>query len=145
MTSIPEMDALFNGFGGLATFLIAWSEFNNNPETFFQSALVMITLAIGGITFTGSLVAYGKLSELITGKALVLPGRHVLNILMTLACLVLGYMFLLQYGLWTLIAMTIIAFIIGAHLVLAIGGADMPVVVSMLNSYSVWALSLIHI
>ncbi|MBL6903675.1 MAG: NAD(P)(+) transhydrogenase (Re/Si-specific) subunit beta, partial [SAR86 cluster bacterium] len=63
MTSIPEMVALFNGFGGLATFLIAWSEFNNGPDSFFQSALVMFTLAIGGITFTGSLIAYGKLSE----------------------------------------------------------------------------------
>jgi len=94
---------------------------------------------IGAITFTGSIIAFGKLSELITGKALILPARHALNIIMLLACLTLGYMFLDHAGSWTLIVMTIIAFIIGAHLVLAIGGADMPVVVSMLNSYSGWA------
>jgi NAD(P) transhydrogenase subunit beta len=94
---------------------------------------------IGAITFTGSIIAFGKLSELITGKALILPARHALNIIMLLACLTLGYMFLTHVGYWTLIVMTIIAFIIGAHLVLAIGGADMPVVVSMLNSYSGWA------
>ena len=79
------------------------------------------------------------MSEIITGKALILPGRHTLNIIMLLACFTLGYMFLTHSGNWTLIVMTIIAFIIGAHLVLAIGGADMPVVVSMLNSYSGWA------
>ena len=63
MTSIPEMVALFNGFGGLATFLIAWSEYNSIPDNYFQHLLVMITIYIGGVTFTGSLIAYGKLSE----------------------------------------------------------------------------------
>ena len=63
MTSIPEMVALFNGFGGLATFLIAWSEFNSIPDNLFQHILVMTTLYIGGVTFTGSLVAYAKLAE----------------------------------------------------------------------------------
>ena len=100
---------------------------------------VFIGVFIGAITFTGSIVAFGKLSELITGKALILPGRHALNIIMLCGCFVLGYMFLSHSGNWTLILMTVIAFIIGAHLVLAIGGADMPVVVSMLNSYSGWA------
>jgi len=100
---------------------------------------VFIGVFIGAITFTGSIVAFGKLSELITGKVLILPGRHALNIIMLCGCFVLGYMFLSHSGNWTLILMTVIAFIIGAHLVLAIGGADMPVVVSMLNSYSGWA------
>lgn len=63
MTSIPEMVALFNGFGGLATFLIAWSEFNSTPDNLFQHILIMTTVYIGGITFTGSLIAYGKLAE----------------------------------------------------------------------------------
>src|SRR5210317_2436832 len=63
ITAIPEMVALFNGFGGLATFLIAWSEYNSIPDNYFQYLLVMITIYIGGVTFTGSLIAYGKLSE----------------------------------------------------------------------------------
>jgi NAD(P) transhydrogenase subunit beta len=100
---------------------------------------VFIGVFIGAITFTGSIIAFGKLSELITGKALILPGRHLLNLVMLFSCLGLGYMFLIDEGNWTLIVMTMIAFVIGAHLVLAIGGADMPVVVSMLNSYSGWA------
>ena len=66
MTSIPEMVALFNGFGGAATFLIAWSEFNSIPDSLFQHILIMITIYIGGVTFTGSLIAYGKLSEKIS-------------------------------------------------------------------------------
>ena len=145
MTGMPQLVAALHSFVGLAAVFIGINssieppQNLSNVEIIIHEIEIFLGVFIGAITFTGSVVAYGKLSELITGKALVLPGRHVLNILMTLACLVLGYMFLHQYGLWTLIAMTIIAFIIGAHLVLAIGGADMPVVVSMLNSYSGWA------
>ena len=145
MTGMPQLVAALHSFVGLAAVFIGINssieppQNLSNVEIIIHEIEIVLGVFIGAITFTGSVIAYGKLSELITGKALVLPGRHVLNILMTLACLVLGYMFLHQYGLWTLIAMTIIAFIIGAHLVLAIGGADMPVVVSMLNSYSGWA------
>ena len=145
MTGMPQLVAALHSFVGLAAVFIGINssieppQNLSNVEIIIHEIEIFLGVFIGAITFTGSVIAYGKLSELITGKALVLPGRHVLNILMTLACLVLGYMFLDQYGLWTLIAMTIIAFIIGAHLVLAIGGADMPVVVSMLNSYSGWA------
>jgi len=145
MTGMPQLVAALHSFVGLAAVFIGINssieppQNLSNVEIIIHEIEIFLGVFIGAITFTGSVIAYGKLSELITGKALLLPGRHVLNILMTLACLVLGYMFLHQYGLWTLIAMTIIAFIIGAHLVLAIGGADMPVVVSMLNSYSGWA------
>ena len=111
----------------------------NSTQYMIHNVEVFIGVFIGAITFTGSIVAFGKLSELITGKALILPGRHLLNLIMLFSCLALGYMFLINEGNWTLIVMTIIAFVIGAHLVLAIGGADMPVVVSMLNSYSGWA------
>ena len=111
----------------------------NSTQYMIHNVEVFIGVFIGAITFTGSIVAFGKLSELITGKALILPGRHLLNLIMLFCCLALGYMFLIEEGNWTLIVMTIIAFVIGAHLVLAIGGADMPVVVSMLNSYSGWA------
>ncbi len=145
MTGMPQLVAALHSFVGLAAVfiginsaLLPHSEMSSSELT-IHNVEVFIGVFIGAITFTGSIVAFGKLSELVTGKALILPGRHALNLVMLFACLVLGYMFLNQDGNWTLIVMTIIAFIIGAHLVLAIGGADMPVVVSMLNSYSGWA------
>jgi NAD(P) transhydrogenase subunit beta len=94
---------------------------------------------IGAITFTGSIIAYGKLAGSINGKALTLPGRHIINVGLLALALILGWLYVQHAGIWTLILMTFVAFIIGAHLVMAIGGADMPVVVSMLNSYSGWA------
>ena len=145
MTGMPQLVAALHSFVGLAAVfiginsaLLPHSEMSNS-QLMIHNVEVFIGVFIGAITFTGSIVAFGKLSEIITGKALILPGRHTLNIIMLLACFTLGYMFLTHSGNWTLIVMTIIAFIIGAHLVLAIGGADMPVVVSMLNSYSGWA------
>ena len=125
-------------FIGINSALLPHSEMSTS-QLMIHNVEVFIGVFIGAITFTGSIIAFGKLSEIITGQALILPGRHALNIIMLFACLALGYMFLTNSGNWTLIIMTIIAFIIGAHLVLAIGGADMPVVVSMLNSYSGWA------
>ena len=145
MTGMPQLVAALHSFVGLAAVfiginsaLLPHSNFSDAQLT-IHNIEVFLGVFIGAITFTGSIIAFGKLSELITGKALILPARHALNIIMFLGCLTLGYMFLDHAGSWTLIAMTIIAFIIGAHLVLAIGGADMPVVVSMLNSYSGWA------
>ena len=145
MTGMPQLVAALHSFVGLAAVfigvnsaLLPHSNLSSTQLT-IHNVEVFLGVFIGAITFTGSIVAFGKLSELITGKALILPGRHALNIIMLLACLILGYMFLDNAGIWTLIAMTIVAFLIGAHLVLAIGGADMPVVVSMLNSYSGWA------
>ena len=145
MTGMPQLVAALHSFVGLAAVfigvnsaLLPHSNLSSTQLT-IHNVEVFLGVFIGAITFTGSIVAFGKLSELITGKALILPGRHALNIIMLLACLILGYMFLDHAGIWTLIAMTIVAFLIGAHLVLAIGGADMPVVVSMLNSYSGWA------
>jgi len=145
MTGMPQLVAALHSFVGLAAVFIGINSAVLPHSGFSSSELtihnieVFLGVFIGAITFTGSIIAFGKLSELITGKALILPARHALNIIMLLACLTLGYMFLDHAGSWTLIVMTIIAFIIGAHLVLAIGGADMPVVVSMLNSYSGWA------
>ena len=94
---------------------------------------------IGAITFTGSVVAYGKLSGVLDGRPLTLPGRNLLNVGMMLVSIYLGYLYMSHVGSWTLWVMTAIAFVFGLHMVLAIGGADMPVVVSMLNSYSGWA------
>ena len=139
MTSIPEMVALFNGFGGLATFLIAWSEFNNNPESFFQSALVMITLAIGGITFTGSLVAYGKLSE----KLKIAKTSFVTKIFTTIFYIALAFLcysiFVTPFIVQSFEFFTILIILVllgGIGFVLPIGGGDMPVVISLLNSFS---------
>ena len=145
MTGMPQLVAALHSFVGLAAVFIGINSallphlnFSSTQLT-IHNIEVFLGVFIGAITFTGSIIAFGKLSELITGKALILPGRHALNVIMLIACLILGYMFLNHAGSWTLIAMTLIAFIIGAHLVMAIGGADMPVVVSMLNSYSGWA------
>ena len=142
MTAIPEMVALFNGFGGLATFLIAWSQFNVPANGPFQHALIMLTVYIGGITFSGSLVAYGKLSErLKLGK-----GSWVTNVLISFFYLSLPALVYVifepsistvfpsvpSYFLFFL-GLTLIA---GLGFVTPIGGGDMPVVISLLNSLS---------
>ena len=145
MTGMPQLVAALHSFVGLAAVFIGINSDLHPPSnlTFVELVIheveIFLGVFIGAITFTGSIIAYGKLAGSIDGKALVIPGRHVLNIVMLLACIILGGMYLNHAGTWTLIAMTLIAFIIGAHLVMAIGGADMPVVVSMLNSYSGWA------
>jgi len=145
MTGMPELVAALHSFVGLAAVFIGINSDIDPPaglvgaELVIHEVEVFLGVFIGAITFTGSIIAYGKLSGKIDGKALILPGRHMLNIAMLGLCLVLLYLYMNHAGSWTLILMTLIAFIIGAHLVMAIGGADMPVVVSMLNSYSGWA------
>ncbi len=104
---------------------------------------LFLGIFIGAITFTGSVVAYGKLSGKVSSKALTLPMRHQLNLAMIVGSLVLGILYLSGAGIWTMILVAIIAGVIGWHLIMAIGGADMPVVVSMLNSYSGWAAAAI--
>ena len=139
MTSIPEMVALFNGFGGLATFLIAWSEFNNGPESFFQSALVMFTLAIGGITFTGSLIAYGKLSEKINiAKTSIITKIFTTIFYISLAFLLYSVFItpLLVPNFEFFTVLLVLVLLGGIGFVLPIGGGDMPVVISLLNSFS---------
>ena len=104
---------------------------------------LFLGILIGAITFTGSIIAYGKLAGKLSSAALTLPGRHFLNLAAFIACFVLGGLYLNGEGLWTMIAVAVIAGLIGCHLIMAIGGADMPVVVSMLNSYSGWAAAAI--
>ena len=104
---------------------------------------LFLGILIGAITFTGSIVAYGKLAGKISSSALTLPMRHQINIAAVVICLVLGWMYLDGAGLWTMLAVALIAGFVGWHLIMAIGGADMPVVVSMLNSYSGWAAAAI--
>jgi len=104
---------------------------------------LFLGILIGAITFTGSVVAYGKLSGKVSSAALTLPFRHQMNLVAIVLCLLLGWLYLSGAGLWTMILVAIIAGAIGWHLIMAIGGADMPVVVSMLNSYSGWAAAAI--
>jgi NAD(P) transhydrogenase subunit beta len=144
MTGMPELVAALHSFVGMAAVLIGLNS-DLGPhglegaEQIIHQAEIFLGVFIGAVTFTGSVIAYGKLAGRISGKALILPGRHVFNAVMALACLVLMGLYMGHAGSWTLYAMLIIAFVVGAHLVMAIGGADMPVVVSMLNSYSGWA------
>ncbi len=147
MTGMPQLVAALHSFVGLAAVFIGINSALNPPhglpnaERVIHEVEIFLGVFIGAITFTGSVIAYGKLAGRIGGKALILPGRHVWNAGMVAATLVLLGMFVASQGgsLWALYLMTAIAFVIGAHLVMAIGGADMPVVVSMLNSYSGWA------
>ncbi|EEA93524.1 NAD(P)(+) transhydrogenase (Re/Si-specific) subunit beta [Pseudovibrio sp. JE062] len=104
---------------------------------------VFLGVFIGAVTFTGSVVAFGKLAGKLNSKAIKLPGGHALNAGAAIASIILGIMYFNDAGIWTLILMTLLAFFIGYHLIMGIGGADMPVVVSMLNSYSGWAAAAI--
>ena len=139
MTSIPEMVALFNGFGGLATFFIAWSEFNSVPDNTFQYVLIMITTYIGGITFSGSIVAYGKLSE----KLKIQKTSLITKLFTTIFYLSLIYL-IYSVSVTNLILpsfdffkiLLILTLLGGIGFVMPIGGGDMPVVISLLNSFS---------
>ena len=149
MTQMPELVAILHSFVGLAAVLVGVSSYLSpganlqGAEKVIHEVEVYIGVFIGAITFTGSVIAFGKLKGVISGKPLMLPARHWLNLIAILACIVLGYVFLQadthDAGMIPLLIMTAIAFVIGVHLIMAIGGADMPVVVSMLNSYSGWA------
>jgi NAD(P) transhydrogenase subunit beta len=170
MTQMPELVAGFHSLVGLAAVFIGINadlEMNaalaaKEAGTVEQLAGFAVTIAhksavelsmlkvelflgilIGAITFTGSVVAYGKLSGKISSVALTLPFRHQINLAAFILCFLLGWLYLSGAGLWTMILVAIIAGAIGWHLIMAIGGADMPVVVSMLNSYSGWAAAAI--
>ncbi len=145
MTGMPQLVAALHSFVGLAAVFIGINSKLSPPagligaEIIIHEVEIFLGVFIGAVTTTGSVIAFGKLSGLIDGKPLVLPARNLLNLIAVGVCIWLGFMFLNHAGIWTLYLMTAIAFIFGAHLVMAIGGADMPVVVSMLNSYSGWA------
>ncbi len=151
MTEMPELVALMHSLVGLAAVLVCYGSYLDPQSSFsgieesIHQVEVFLGVFIGAMTFSGSLVAFGKLSGKIGGKPLLLPLRHGFNLVLILASLVLGYFFLQtvghEDGLNLLLAMTVLALIFGWHMVMAIGGADMPVVVSMLNSYSGWAAS----
>ncbi|MGB4138074.1 MAG: Re/Si-specific NAD(P)(+) transhydrogenase subunit beta [Microbacterium sp.] len=144
MTGMPELIALLHSFVGLAAVLVGWNGHLAHPEVAAElvgihNAEVFIGVFIGGVTFTGSIVAYLKLSAKISSRPLMLPGKNVLNVLALVTFLALTVWFVMDQRLWLLIAVTVLSFALGWHLVASIGGGDMPVVVSMLNSYSGWA------
>ncbi len=159
MTGMPELVAMLHSFVGLAAVLVGISShiepYADVPsgELLIHDIEIFIGVFIGAITFTGSIIAFLKLRGTIGGKPLTLPGRHMINLLMVAACIGLGVWFCQEshnpdgshndggQAMTALLVMTGIASLIGVHLVMAIGGADMPVVVSMLNSYSGWAAS----
>lgn len=150
MTSMPELVAILHSFVGLAAVLVGVSSYLagdvdrlSGIDKLIHEVEIFVGVFIGGVTFTGSVVAFGKLRGKIGSKPLLLPGRHFVNLAALVGSLALGVMFSQATGsaegIPPLVIMTLISFFMGWHLVMAIGGADMPVVVSMLNSYSGWA------
>ncbi|MBT3300854.1 MAG: Re/Si-specific NAD(P)(+) transhydrogenase subunit beta [Bacteroidetes bacterium] len=149
MTSMPQLVAILHSFVGLAAVLVGFGSYLDPHTALLEGAErnihlieVFIGVFIGAITFTGSIIAWGKLEGKIRSKPLLYKGRHLVNIILVVTSIVLGVLFTMANGndgLMHLVIMTAIASFIGVMLVMAIGGADMPVVVSMLNSYSGWA------
>ena len=149
MTSMPEFVALFNGFGGIASLLVGCAEYIRGRENFAESvpewmpvwfavAAIYLAVLIGGVTFTGSLIAYAKLAGRIGGKPVLFTGQQFLNGALVLAVVILGALFVWHPAtMWMpLAACVVISFILGVLVTIPIGGADMPVVISLLNSYS---------
>ncbi len=149
MTQMPELVALMHSLVGLAACLVGFASYIDTSVQFtgaekaIHEVEIYVGILIGAVTFSGSIVAFGKLSGKIGGKPLLLPARHWINLVGLLVVIWYGREFVLaptiQAGMTPLIVMTVISLLFGIHMVMAIGGADMPVVVSMLNSYSGWA------
>jgi len=149
MTQMPELVAIMHSLVGMAAVLVGYANFMDEGGTLsgvektIHEVEIYIGILIGAVTFSGSVIAFGKLSGRINGKPLLLPARHWLNLSLLVLVIYFGYLFLQQAesggGTIPLLVMTAIALAFGVHMVMAIGGADMPVVVSMLNSYSGWA------
>ncbi len=169
MTEMPQLVAALHSFVGLAAVFIGFNAdielrrvlamdevgraaldgfaailaHKDSVEQAILKVEVFLGVFIGAVTFTGSVVAFGKLAGRVDGKATKLPGGHLLNAGAAAACLLLLVLYFNGAGIWALLLMTLLAFFIGYHLIMGIGGADMPVVVSMLNSYSGWAAAAI--
>ncbi|GAB1392704.1 Re/Si-specific NAD(P)(+) transhydrogenase subunit beta [Rhodocyclaceae bacterium] len=149
MTQMPELVALMHSLVGLAACLVGFASYIDTSiqfagaEKLIHELEIYIGIYIGAVTFSGSIIAFGKLSGKIGGKPLLLPGRHAINALAALIVFYYAYAFVqapsIEAGMLPLLIMTVLGLLFGIHMVMAIGGADMPVVVSMLNSYSGWA------
>jgi H+-translocating NAD(P) transhydrogenase subunit beta len=150
MTQMPELVAMLHSLVGLAAVLVGFANFLGHsvvkPEELSIHLIeTYVGILIGAVTMSGSIIAFGKLNGKISGKPLILPARHFLNLLLLLVVIWYGYQFVAHAesggGLVPLLIMTALSLLFGVHMVMAIGGADMPVVISMLNSYSGWAAS----
>ena len=150
MTQMPELVALMHSLVGLAAMLVGYANFIDPAvaatmtpaENTIHEIEMYLGVLIGAVTFSGSVIAFGKLSARISGKPVLLPGRHWINLIGLIVVIYCGYVFVTAHGaaeMTAMIVMTVIALLFGVHMVMAIGGADMPVVISMLNSYSGWA------
>jgi len=151
MTQMPELVALMHSLVGLAAMLVGFANYIDpaaagtfkGAEKTIHEVEIYLGILIGAVTFSGSLIAFGKLSAKISGKPMLLPGRHWLNLVGLLVVIWFGWRFINSHtvadGMTPLVVMSVIALLFGIHMVMAIGGADMPVVISMLNSYSGWA------
>lgn len=136
MTSLPQMIAAFNGLGGLAAVFISFSEFMTGSSALLEISLGMV---IGAVAFSGSMIAFAKLQGILPPKALTFKFQHIINLLLIATCAYLILLFISEKQFSTFIWLSAAAFLLGFLLVLPIGGADMPVVISVLNSYSGWA------
>jgi len=141
MTSMPELVGLFNGFGGMASLLVGWAEYdqiaNGADGSTFTLVAIALTIIIGGATFSGSLIAYAKLAEKMDGKPILFPGQQVINGLVLLAAIAGAAMVCMNPANYPIfIAILVAALILGILITIPIGGADMPVVIALLNSYS---------
>ena len=138
MTSMPEMVALFNGSGGVASLLVGWAALYNEGNTAFIHISILLSILIGGVTLSGSVMAWGKLSEVMTSRAVVFAAQRLVNALILIALLGCGALFMLNPALDSpyLYAVIALSLLFGVMAVIPIGGADMPVVISLLNSYS---------
>jgi len=149
MTSMPELVAILHSFVGMAAVLVGIASYLDpnvlfvGTEKTIHDVEIVLGVFIGAVTFSGSIVAFGKLKGIISSKPLSLPGRHLLNLTLVIVSIIFAFIFLSTQNsvdaISSLIVVILLAFIFGALLVMAIGGADMPVVISMLNSYSGWA------
>ena len=157
MTSMPELVAMLHSFVGAAAVIVGIATYLQPSDAYEAGrgahlAEIYVGVLVGAVTFSGSIVAFGKLRGMIGSKPLLLPGRHILNLIVLMGCVTLGYVFhhaevpwpdagagFFDAGMPALLLMTGLAMLLGIHMVMAIGGGDMPVVVSLLNSYSGWA------
>ncbi|MEX2578534.1 MAG: NAD(P)(+) transhydrogenase (Re/Si-specific) subunit beta [Verrucomicrobiales bacterium] len=142
MTGMPELVALFNGFGGMASLLVGWSQFardrdlSESPYPVFTAFAIVFAVLVGGVTFTGSLVAYLKLSGKMGGSATLFPAQKIVNAAVLLVLLVFAALFVGTDAGWALYPVIVLALALGVLGVIPIGGGDMPVVISFLNSFS---------
>jgi len=137
MTQMPQMVAIFNGFGGGASALIAASEFLKTGEiTTFTIATIIVSIFIGTLTFTGSFIAFGKLQGFISGQPIVFPAQQLINVILALILIVIGFLIVQNPNMNYFYGVIAISALLGITLTIPIGGADMPVVISLLNSYS---------